>query len=267
MRFGAHLPLIDLGAGEPTLAGLRAYARAAAALDFEYLCANDHLRFSRPWLDGPSALAAVLDAAEGMTVATTVALPVIRGPAPTAKLLAALHRLSGGRLLAGLGPGSSRDDYAAVAIPFEERWWRFEAAVLALREELDVPLWIASWGSAAGLRRVARLGDGWLASAYNTTPAALRAGSARLNLPTALATTWLHVTDRRRDAERMVTEVLAPLLGRAPETLRTLPIGSPEDCAERLSAYGAQRVFLWPLTDEIRQLERFQDAVAPLLHR
>jgi alkanesulfonate monooxygenase SsuD/methylene tetrahydromethanopterin reductase-like flavin-dependent oxidoreductase (luciferase family) len=26
-----------------------------------------------------------------------------------------------------------------------------------------VPLWVGSWGSAAGLRRVARLGDGWLA--------------------------------------------------------------------------------------------------------
>jgi len=37
-----------------------------------------------------------------------------------------------------------------------------------------VPLWIGSWGSAAGLRRVARLGDGWLASAYNTTPAGWR---------------------------------------------------------------------------------------------
>ena len=27
-----------------------------------------------------------------------------------------------------------------------------------------------SWGSDAGLSRVARLADGWLASAYNTTP-------------------------------------------------------------------------------------------------
>jgi alkanesulfonate monooxygenase SsuD/methylene tetrahydromethanopterin reductase-like flavin-dependent oxidoreductase (luciferase family) len=33
------------------------------------------------------------------------------------------------------------------------------------------PVWIGSWGSSAGLRRVARLGEGWLASAYNTTPA------------------------------------------------------------------------------------------------
>jgi alkanesulfonate monooxygenase SsuD/methylene tetrahydromethanopterin reductase-like flavin-dependent oxidoreductase (luciferase family) len=129
------------------------------------------------------------------------------------------------------------------------------------------PLWIASWGSRAGLRRVARLGDGWLASAYNTTPDALRAGCAVLGeaLPNAVATTWLHVTDRRRDAEHMLTDVLAPLLRRDPETLRHLPIGSAEECAERLSAYaaaGAQRCFLWPLTGERRQLERAVESLA-----
>ena len=43
------------------------------------------------------------------------------------------------------------------------------------------PIWIASWGSEAGLRRVARLGDGWLASAYNTTPALFAEALTRLN--------------------------------------------------------------------------------------
>jgi alkanesulfonate monooxygenase SsuD/methylene tetrahydromethanopterin reductase-like flavin-dependent oxidoreductase (luciferase family) len=293
MQFGAHLPLIDLGGAAPTLAGLRAYARAAAALDYRYLCANDHMLFARPWLDGPTALSAVLDAADGMTIATTVALPVIRGPTQTAKILSALDVLSDGRLLAGVGPGSSPRDYAAAGIAFHERWRRFDESVLALRALLrgddfrgafystagvtveprrpdGPPLWIASWGSAAGLRRVARLGDGWLASAYNTTPAALCSGRAVLgdSMPNALATTWLYVTASRRDAEHMLTDVLAPLLRRPAETLRDLPIGSAEDCAERLSAYaaaGAQRIFLWPLADELHQLERFRETVVPLL--
>src|SRR4029453_15586027 len=95
MELGAHLPLIELDAGRPTLAGLRDYARHASQLGFRYLCANAHLPISRPWLDGPTALAATLDAADGMTLATTVCLPVIRGPAPTAKMLAALHRPPG----------------------------------------------------------------------------------------------------------------------------------------------------------------------------
>jgi len=44
-----------------------------------------------------------------------------------------------------------------------------------------------------------------------------------------------------------------------------LPIGSREQCAERLAAWhgaGAQRVFVWPLGDEARQLERFRDVLA-----
>jgi len=133
MQFGVHLPLIDLDDAPRTLDRLSTYARRAAALDFRFLCANDHLVFRRPWLDGPTALAAVLGASGSMTIATTVALPVVRGPAQTAKLLAALETLSGGRLLAGVGPGSSTGDYLAAGVPFAERWGRFDEASAALR--------------------------------------------------------------------------------------------------------------------------------------
>ena len=54
MEYGAHLPLIDFGGGAPTLAELRAYARRADELGYRWLCANDHLLFQRPWLDGPT---------------------------------------------------------------------------------------------------------------------------------------------------------------------------------------------------------------------
>ena len=60
---------------------------------------------------------------------TTVALPVVRGPVPLAKSLAALDVLSGGHLIAGVGPGSSPQDYALVGIAFEERWKRFDEAI------------------------------------------------------------------------------------------------------------------------------------------
>src|SRR5512133_1587286 len=113
MELGAHLPLIEFDGAPCTLADLRAYAGRAAALGYSWLCANDQLVFSRPWLDGPTALAATIDAAAGMTIATTVALPVVRGAAPTAKTLAALHQLSGGRLVAGLGPWSARRSTSA----------------------------------------------------------------------------------------------------------------------------------------------------------
>ena len=68
-----------------------------------------------------------------MTLATTVALAVVRGPVPVAKTLGAIDRLSGGRLVVAVGPGSSPDDYAAVGLDFSERWPRFDEAIGALR--------------------------------------------------------------------------------------------------------------------------------------
>jgi alkanesulfonate monooxygenase SsuD/methylene tetrahydromethanopterin reductase-like flavin-dependent oxidoreductase (luciferase family) len=144
------------------------------------------------------------------------------------------------------------------------------------------PIWVASWGSPPGIRRVARFGDGWLGSAYNTTPDRVRSGLDRLaaalqpegkeaaSFPNGLATTWLYVTDGFDEAERMLVDVLAPMLGRPVEALRSLslPIGPAETCAERLAGFtsaGVQRVFLWPLRDEVTQLELFVERVAPLV--
>jgi alkanesulfonate monooxygenase SsuD/methylene tetrahydromethanopterin reductase-like flavin-dependent oxidoreductase (luciferase family) len=309
MEYGAHLPLIAFDSALRRLADLRAYAAQAAALGYRFLCANDHLLFARPWLDGPTSIAAVADASAGMTLATTVALPVIRGPVQTAKMFAALDVLSDGRFVAGVGPGSSQRDYGAVGISFNERWRRFDESIHAVRSLLDdeadaftgrfystegvtldphpitsggPPVWIASWGSAAGMRRVAQLGDGWLASGYNTTPPAFgesrrllseqlqAAGRGGRPVPNGIATMWLYVTDRRRDADRMMAEVLAPMLGRPIEALRdlALPIGSAEQCAERISGFaaaGAERIFVWPLADDLRQLELFQERVVSLV--
>ena len=118
MDYGVHLPLMGLGGRPRTLRGLLDYAEAAEDLGFRALSANDHLR-PRPWLDGPTALAAVLAVTQRMDLVTTVALPVVRGPVPLAKSLAAIDLLSGGRLVVGVGPGSSARYYAAVGVPFE----------------------------------------------------------------------------------------------------------------------------------------------------
>lgn len=308
MDHGAHLPLIALDRRPWALPRLLEYARVAESLGFQALSANDHLVFPRPWLDGPTALAAVLSRTGRMALATTVALPVVRGPVALAKSLAAIDLLCGGRLIVGIGPGSSARDYAAVGIPFEERWKRLDEAVQALRalwrgqgpsfrgefystEGLTLepypaqrpgpPIWIGSWGSEAGLRRVARLGDGWLASAYNTTPEAFAAARRRLaehlhaagkdpnQFPNAIATMFFYVTEERAASERIVRGVLSPVLNRPEKELRQrLLVGAAEECAEKLAAYraaGAQRIFLWPVEDELRQLAHFQERIAPLV--
>jgi len=306
MDYGVHLPLIGFNGKKFSLEHLQTYAETAERLGFQALSANDHLLFSRPWLDGPTALAAVLAQTGRMTIGTTVSLPIIRGPVALAKAMAAIDLLSGGRLFVGVGPGSSARDYAAVGIPFEERWKRLGEAIQALRalwrregapfkgrfystEEMALepppaqpngpPIWIGSWGSEAGLRRAARLGDGWLASAYNTTPEMFTAAWKRLQehlvqvgkdparFPNAIATMWCYVTEERSKADRAIREILSPTLNRPESELsQRVLVGPAQECAEKLAAYqaaGAQRVFLWPIADELRQLEILQEEVVP----
>ncbi len=74
-----------------------------------------------------------------------------------------------------------------------------------------------------------------------------------------MATTWLFVTESQQEAERVLTDVLAPTLNRDPATLRHLPIGNPEHCAQALADYdaaGARELLLWPLRDPLLQLQR-----------
>ncbi len=297
--------------GEEPLSRRRLEGAVDTARDcgFAAVSANDHLVFQTPWLDGPTALASVIERSGTMALATTVALPVLRGPVPLAKALAAIDVLSDGRLVAALGPGSSERDYAILGISFDERWKRFDESVAVLRALLKqdplpderryyplapalelapaprraggIPLWIGSWGSGPGLARVARAGDGWLASAYNTTPerfsVALTTLADKLEqrgreadaFPNALASMWTWVTEDRAEADRVLTDVLGPILRRDPDDLRAqVCVGPAQHCAELLSRYqdaGCRRTYLWPLGDEPRQLELVADGVAPQL--
>jgi alkanesulfonate monooxygenase SsuD/methylene tetrahydromethanopterin reductase-like flavin-dependent oxidoreductase (luciferase family) len=308
MEVGVHLPLIEFGDEGQSPARLHAVADGARDGGFAAVGANDHFLFATPWLDGLVALAAVIDRTEGLELATTVALASLRGPVPLGKALAAIDLLSGGRLVAGVGPGSSPSDYEAVAAAFEDRWPRFDEAVRVLRTVLNedarpastqrfpipaeplapppsrpggVPIWIGSWGSDAGLRRVARLADGWLASAYNTTPARFADAHGRLveelaragrstAMPTALATMWTWVTESRAEADRLLAEVLAPLLRREAEELADqVCVGGAAHCVDLLSRYrdaGCGRIYIWPLGDERRQLELFASRILPELN-
>ncbi len=79
----------------------------------------------------------------------------------------------------------------------------------------------------------------------------------------------MYVTEDPSRAEQILSKVLVPTLNRPLEELKErLPIGPAEMCAEKLTAYaaaGAQRVFLWPLDDEVEQLELFYKRVVPLI--
>jgi alkanesulfonate monooxygenase SsuD/methylene tetrahydromethanopterin reductase-like flavin-dependent oxidoreductase (luciferase family) len=311
MDLGVHLPLMQFGSEELSVRRLEQTVDAARDCGFAAVSANDHFVFQTPWLDGPTALASMIERSGDMTLATTLSLAVLRGPVALAKTLAALDILSEGRLIAALGPGSSRRDYEALGVPFDERWKRFDEVIPTLRallnrgpgpsaaryysvpsdlelapaprQERGVPLWVGSWGSKAGLRRVARAGDGWLASAYNTTPERFSEARELLALeladrgrdpegfPNALATMWTWVAKDREEGDRVLAQTLAPLIDRNPDELRgQVCVGPAEHCSEVLSRYaraGCERVYLWPLGDEQRQLERVASEVVPEIVR
>jgi len=205
-----------------------------------------------------------------------------------------------------VGPGSHKPDYDACGIAFEERWPRFTESLEVLRrlwsespasyrgkfytlENLVMepkpiqrprpPIWIGSWGSDKGLRRVARYGDGWMASAYNITPEGfserwkkLRHYSEELgrdpgSIGNAVVTMFTYLSENREKARQVAKSTLSPALGRPPEELqRLLPIGTPEHCIQkirRLAEAGVTRVHIWPIQDELDQMEIFSEQVMP----
>jgi probable F420-dependent oxidoreductase len=144
-----------------------------------------------PWLAGVT---------ERITLGTSVVILPYRTPIPVAKLLASVDVLSGGRLVVGVAIGWLEAEFAALGVPFRERVSRSEEAIELMRTvwaqehpEIETqrhrlhglrasplplqkprpPIWIGG-GSDGAFRRVARLGDGWHASA--TTPEAFQQG-------------------------------------------------------------------------------------------
>lgn len=277
MEAGVHLPQIDFA--ETPLDGthLARVVDAARDLGFVALSANDHLTFPRPWADGLMLLSAASARAGDLQLVTSAALPVVRGARAYAAAMLTLERLAPGRVVAGVGPGSSPADYRLADVPWDERWTRFDHSLDVLHAQFAadetrerLPLWIASWGSPAGLDRVARLGDGWLASAFHASPEQFgRARDALVDAcrrrdrpepPHALVTMWTFVTESPKVAERVLADFVAPGLGRDPATLRgKVCIGPAETCAALVAAYedrGCRRIHFWPVADEENQLAR-----------
>ena len=124
---------------------------------------------------------------EKISLGTSVLVAANRSATVTAKMIATLDVLSGGRVIMGLGAGWSADEFAAVGRGIEERNQRADEFIELVRklwqaEEIEFegkfyrvprsvflpkpfqtpgpPIWIGG-NSQRALRRAAAYGDGW----------------------------------------------------------------------------------------------------------
>jgi alkanesulfonate monooxygenase SsuD/methylene tetrahydromethanopterin reductase-like flavin-dependent oxidoreductase (luciferase family) len=240
----------------------------------------------------------------GLAIATGIVSLPLRHPVSLAQSFATLDILSGGQLIIGVGEGSAESDFAALGVSFKKRRKMLEDGVVALRALLTntgvshegpyypfrgvtvtprciqrpcPPIWLSSWGSPTGMRRVARLGDGWVASAWHSTPeqfhSALRALNGALveqgkdpkNFPNAVDTVFLYADPDRARARRIAVPVVeramrAPFDGGAGHCL----VGDYLECEELLQRWveaGAQQLCVWPVLDPVRQIRRFGEHI------
>jgi probable F420-dependent oxidoreductase len=145
---------------------------------------DDHETFFEPLV----TLAFVASRTERVRLGTSIVVPTLRHPAYTAKLVATLDNLSGGRVVLGVGAGWLREEFDALGIgPFERRGELLDEHIEVVRALWSAPvatfegkhyrlppvrsapkparpsgppIWIGGTSRAA-LRRVAALGDGW----------------------------------------------------------------------------------------------------------
>jgi alkanesulfonate monooxygenase SsuD/methylene tetrahydromethanopterin reductase-like flavin-dependent oxidoreductase (luciferase family) len=292
------------------------FAQKAESLGYDSLSVNDHVVFRTSWLDAISTLSAVAAITNEIKLGTSILNIVVRNPVICAKALSTIDILSSGRLFAvGVGPGSHKGDYDICGISFEERWKRFTEALQVLQivwknnnkeqknstltnysgkyyrfEKVSVqpkpfqkphpPIYIGSWGSSeAGLKRVAKYGDGWMASAYNITPDKFKVkwkillsyrqalGKDIQSFENSVMSMFGYIDNDRNRAHRMAKDVLSPALGRPTEELESLLLfGSPDHCLEKiraLSEAGVKRIHFWPVGDYLEQIEIFRNEIVP----
>jgi probable F420-dependent oxidoreductase len=294
----------------PSIDDLATFVELVDRCGYDSLWVGDHISFPVPIFDPMLQLAQAAVVSRRLTLGTGVLLLPLRHPTPVAKQVTTLDHLTEGRLILGVGVGGEFPrEYSACDVPHSERGARLAEGVQVLRKFFsgepvthhgrfygpfeDVPMrppprqpggppiWFAGRKEAA-LRRIGRLGDGYLA--YVITPEMYAA---------ALETIAAAAGDANRSPEPFGTGHLLftrldstyeTALDRATDTLsvryamdfrkaaaRYCALGTPEQVAERIREFHAAGVrhvvldLLGPYEERHRQIEWFATDALPLL--
>jgi alkanesulfonate monooxygenase SsuD/methylene tetrahydromethanopterin reductase-like flavin-dependent oxidoreductase (luciferase family) len=184
--FGLDVPTAADPGADPV-----AEAVAAEAAGFDFVSASDHPSGSSPSYEVWTMLSWVAARTSRIRVATRVLGVPYRHPAIVAKMAETLDRLSGGRLILGLGGGASDDEFRAfgIGVPsprdkvdglaeavqitrglwsqrefsFRGRRYHTDAAELEPKPARRIPIWLGTFGNRA-LEVTGRVADGWIPS-------------------------------------------------------------------------------------------------------
>ncbi|MGC4995664.1 MULTISPECIES: LLM class flavin-dependent oxidoreductase [unclassified Streptomyces] len=281
MNVGIGLPI-----GDP--AALLSWARRADDGPFSTLGLLDRLVYDNP--EPLVALAHLAGATSRIRVQTEVLLAPLRDTALLAKQAATLDRMTGGRLVLGLGIGGRDDDHQVTGIDPRTRGRRLDEQMAVLRR-----LWSGeSYGDGVGpigpaparpggpevlfggfkplaLERVARWGDGFLAAAPPSWAGGLfdtvrdywkqygRAGEPRLVAQVNVALGPQAVIDDARSAMHDYY-AFTGMADRMTAGLLTTPAEIREAIA-RLVDLGANEVMLYCYALDPAQVDRLADVL------
>jgi alkanesulfonate monooxygenase SsuD/methylene tetrahydromethanopterin reductase-like flavin-dependent oxidoreductase (luciferase family) len=196
-RFGISIIPSASGRSDPV-----AEAVHAEELGFDLVSIWDHPHGEHPSFETWTLMTWIAARTNRIRVASDVLGLPLRLPALTAKMAESLDRLSDGRLILGVGGGSSDAEFAGYGAPirtgeekvealeeavaliravwsdpeltFEGRHYRTERTLLEPKPSRAIPIWLGTYGPRA--REITgRMADGWIPSlAYLPLPNAKR---------------------------------------------------------------------------------------------
>ena len=184
LMFGVNVSTSAAGDADPV-----GDARFAEQLGFDFVSANDHPGGGSPNFETWTMLAWIAAATTRIHLATRVLGMPLRPPAVLAKMSETFDRLSGGRLILGLGAGGSDVELRSFGAPAASAGERIDglvdavsiirglwaqraftysgkvhgtvAAELEPKPARPIPIWLGTFGPRA-LKITGRLADGWI---------------------------------------------------------------------------------------------------------
>ena len=192
MKFGINILNFGPGAGPDIF--LR-WARLAEALGFHFLMISDHIAvtpdvnavYPAPFYDPFTVLSWLAAKTRKVELGTTVTIIPYRHPLQTARIVANIDQMSGGRFILGVGAGWAEQEFEALGVPFNHRGAITNEYLDVIRKawSSDVisydgqyvsfknvhtaprparsphpPIWVGG-SSDAALRRAVRSGNAW----------------------------------------------------------------------------------------------------------